>query len=337
MTYLRLISRVLGVQVSFVGRAPPASAGHKIRVELNHDNTIEAELQDAAVGSSTSTNSSYRTWLTVDLPTGGSKPHFVHLHGLPSGTSLDYAVVKVGGDTPVSGQVAIVDEVDGTFTYAGWERKMGPMVVQDSVYYPYGGSMHAAKGVGDSMDVVFVGTSRFIAFRWVAFTELGRCRLVDIGIWHLPGNQWQPLRLLHHRLRNRPITHIRLQPIQRTPQLPPLLSIRPLRRATHAHAHHHREHVQRVSRRGLHDLQTLIRFSQWAEKPERWREWRAEGAKDDERRVGGDGCGGGACCGAAGGVCVYEAVVHTMGEGCGYDEEVGEEEGWGLGEGGCRP
>jgi hypothetical protein len=149
---------VLGAQVSFVGRAPPASAEHKVKVEVNGKGAYETTLSDAPEASS---SPSYRTWLTVDLLSGAKEAQYLYLNELPAGTSVDYAVVRATESTLVTGQLAIVDEVGKAVGFAGWERRAGPVVVQDNTYYPYGGSMHAAKGVGNVMDVSFVGTSAF--------------------------------------------------------------------------------------------------------------------------------------------------------------------------------
>ncbi|TEB34002.1 hypothetical protein FA13DRAFT_1730317 [Coprinellus micaceus] len=145
-----------GAQVSFVGRAPPASAEHKVKVEVNGKGAYETTLSDAPEASS---SPSYRTWLTVDLLSGAKEAQYLYLNELPAGTSVDYAVVRATESTLVTGQLAIVDEVGKAVGFAGWERRAGPVVVQDNTYYPYGGSMHAAKGVGNVMDVSFVGSS----------------------------------------------------------------------------------------------------------------------------------------------------------------------------------
>lgn len=91
-------------------------------------------------------------------PTLPSGNHTINISQL-DGTAVDYAVVTVGQDTPLTGKRVIVDDDSPAIVYNGaWRRDMDPFnagTLPDG--YPYRNSTHQSTTVGDSAVLRFSG------------------------------------------------------------------------------------------------------------------------------------------------------------------------------------
>ena len=99
---------------------------------------------------------SYRQWYQSPTLTEGS--HNISLNNL-AGTSLDFAVVTVGNDTPLAGQIAIVDNEDPAITFKGnWHlSKESSASGQFPDGLPFHNSTHQSTTIGDSLTFQFTG------------------------------------------------------------------------------------------------------------------------------------------------------------------------------------
>lgn len=99
---------------------------------------------------------SYRQWYQSPTLTEGS--HNISLSHL-AGTALDFAVVTAGNNTPLSGQVVIVDNQDPAITFKGnWEQS--GEFSQSSQFpdgLPFHNSTHDSTTIGDDLTFKFTG------------------------------------------------------------------------------------------------------------------------------------------------------------------------------------
>jgi len=98
----------------------------------------------------------YTQWYkSPDLADG---KHTIRVSGLAT-TSVDFAVVTAGENTPLSGKTVVVDNESAAISYSGaWTRNEGQINVgtlPDG--RPYGNSTHRTSSVGDSMSFRFTG------------------------------------------------------------------------------------------------------------------------------------------------------------------------------------
>lgn len=100
---------------------------------------------------------SYRQWYQSPTLTEGS--HNISL-GHIAGTSLDFAVVAVGQNTPLAGQIAIVDNEDPAITFNGnWKRTEWPLNSgQSPGGLPFHNSTQDSTTIGDNLTFHFTGT-----------------------------------------------------------------------------------------------------------------------------------------------------------------------------------
>jgi len=108
--------------------------------------------------------SSYRQWYQTPQLSEGS--HNISLSNI-AGTSLDFAVVKVGKNTPLAGQTVIVDNDDPGFRYDNkWQRNQAQF---NSGPYPdglpFGNTTHQTTYVGSSFTYRFSGKSLLSFFK----------------------------------------------------------------------------------------------------------------------------------------------------------------------------
>jgi len=99
---------------------------------------------------------SYMQWYqSPSLPDGKHTITVGHL----AGTSVDYAIIKVGSNTSLSGTTVIVDDESPAITYfGGWSRSTAQFnagTLPDG--FPYGNSTHRSSNVGDSITFRFTG------------------------------------------------------------------------------------------------------------------------------------------------------------------------------------
>jgi hypothetical protein len=139
--------------VAFFGITPPANSSQTLAVSI-----------DGSVPTNTSYNDpsppSYRQWYqSPNLPEGS---HNITLTNITT-TSLDFAVVTVGNNTPLAGQVAIVDNEDPSITFKGnWKRSQDPSISRQFANgLPFHNSTQDSSTIGDSLTFRFNGTPPF--------------------------------------------------------------------------------------------------------------------------------------------------------------------------------
>ena len=95
------------------------------------------------------------------LPEG---THNITLTRIPN-IAVDYVVVTVGQNTPLLGQVMIVDDGDSSITYGGsWSQNTGDFVSSSGPYIglPYGNATHQTTSAGSTATFPFIGASRLL-------------------------------------------------------------------------------------------------------------------------------------------------------------------------------
>ncbi|KAF8797548.1 hypothetical protein BYT27DRAFT_7125254 [Phlegmacium glaucopus] len=152
-----------GTSVAFFGITPSAFNGSQIlSVSIDGSQPTNTSYDDP-------NPPSYRQWYqSPTLPQGSHQISLGHL----AGTSLDFAVVAVGQDTPLAGQLAIVDNEDPAFTFKGnWKQNKA---LFNSGQFPDGLPFHNStqdsSTIGDQLTFRFTGTGQSAAiygiFNW---------------------------------------------------------------------------------------------------------------------------------------------------------------------------
>ncbi|KIM41816.1 hypothetical protein M413DRAFT_445030 [Hebeloma cylindrosporum] len=150
-----------GTSVAFFGVTPPVFPGSQnLTVSIDGGTPYNTSYADP-------NPQSYRQWYQSPLLSDGD--HNIELSHI-AGTSLDFAVITVGQDTPLAGQKAIVDNDDSAITFNGnWRRSQdmfnsGPQ--PDG--FPYHNTTHQTTEAGSSFTYHFTGSSAAIygIFTW---------------------------------------------------------------------------------------------------------------------------------------------------------------------------
>ena len=101
----------------------------------------------------------YLQW--YQSPTLAEGNHTIRVDGV-GGTSLDYATISVGQNTPLSGKKIIVDNDDSTVHYSGsWTRNTDHFIpggVPKGL--PFRNSTHRSTTPGDTITFLFSGQFR---------------------------------------------------------------------------------------------------------------------------------------------------------------------------------
>ena len=136
--------------MAFFGITPPASGSQILTVSI-----------DGSAPTNTSYNDpyppSYRQWYqSPTLPEGSHNISLTHL----AGTSLDFAIVTAGNDTPLAGQVAIVDNENPAITFQGnWTQNKASFnssQIPDGL--PFQNTTRDSTTIGDNLTFLFTGT-----------------------------------------------------------------------------------------------------------------------------------------------------------------------------------
>ena len=144
-----------GTSVAFFGVTPPVFPGSQnLTVSIDGNTPYNTSYGDP-------NPQSYRQWYQSPLLSDGS--HNIELSHI-AGTSLDFAVVTVGQDTPLSGQKVIVDNDDPGLTFNGsWRRSQDPFNSGPQPDgFPYHNTTHHTTDVGSSFTYHFTGTPTYL-------------------------------------------------------------------------------------------------------------------------------------------------------------------------------
>ena len=140
----------IGTSVAFFGITPPAYSSQSLNVSIDGSAPFKTSYNDP-------NPPSYRQWYqSPTLPEGS---HNITLTQL-AGTSVDFAIVTAGNDTPLSGQIAIVDNENPAITFQGnWRQNTASFVSsQIPVGLPFQNSTQNSTTIGDSLTFLFTGT-----------------------------------------------------------------------------------------------------------------------------------------------------------------------------------
>ncbi|KAF8968104.1 hypothetical protein BDZ97DRAFT_1655524 [Flammula alnicola] len=149
-----------GTSIAFVGNTPAAPSSQSIAVSIDGGAEYETSYDDP-------TPQSYLQW--YQSPTLPEGTHTIAVNQV-AGTSLDYAIVTVGPNTPLTGKTILLDNEDPAIQYSGgWTRntdRFDAGNLPDGL--PYHNSTHRSSTPGDIITFRFQGTSAQIygIFSW---------------------------------------------------------------------------------------------------------------------------------------------------------------------------
>ena len=139
----------LGTSAAFIGNSAPSSAPQTAVVQIDNGTSFVYTYQDP-------NPQNYMQWFTTPtLPDGNRTITLSNLTLI----SLDYAVVKVGNQTPLGGQTVIVDDDSPLIHYAGqWSRNTNKFIPGNlPTGFPYGNVTHRSSNAGDTFTFQFTG------------------------------------------------------------------------------------------------------------------------------------------------------------------------------------
>jgi hypothetical protein len=135
--------------VAFFGITPLAYSSQALTVSIDGSAPFKTSYNDP-------NPPSYRQWYqSPTLPQGS---HNITLSQL-NGTSLDFAIVTAGKDTPLAGKFAIVDNTSPAITFKGkWKQNNASFISgQIPVGLPFQNTTQDSTTVGDSLTFPFNG------------------------------------------------------------------------------------------------------------------------------------------------------------------------------------
>ena len=110
----------------------------------------------------------YKQWFQSPKLSDGK--HTITVSNLAFGTSIDFAIVNVGNQTPLTGQTIVVDDDNPSILYTShWSRNTNKFIAGTlPVGYPYGNSTHRSSTPGDTFTFRFTGALVVIPrnFHW---------------------------------------------------------------------------------------------------------------------------------------------------------------------------
>ena len=150
--YLSYLNRSLvsGTSVAFFGITPSASSSQTLTISIDGGNPTNTTYNDP-------NPPSYRQW--YQSPTLAEGSHNISISHL-AGTSLDFAIVTVGQDTPLAKQVAIVDNENPAITFQGnWTQNNASFYSSQILFgLPFQNTTQDSTTIGDSLTFLFTGT-----------------------------------------------------------------------------------------------------------------------------------------------------------------------------------
>ena len=138
-----------GTSIAFSGNTPGPYFPQSIMVSIDGATSYQTSYMDP-------TPSTYLQW--YQSPTLSEGNHTIKVDGI-FGTSLDYATITVGQNTPLSGKKIIVDNDNSAIHYSGtWTRNTDEFVPGNSSKgLPFRNSTHRSTTPGDTITFLFSG------------------------------------------------------------------------------------------------------------------------------------------------------------------------------------
>jgi len=133
----------------------------------------------------------YKQWFTT--PTLPDGKHTITFVGTSHPASVDYAVVKVGLQTSLTGQTVVVDDDSSLIQYSGqWSRSTTRFTPGSgnpiSTGYPYGNVTHRSSNPGDTFTFRFSGEQLINLVKFFNRKPIQRwvfSRNIHCNIWHI--------------------------------------------------------------------------------------------------------------------------------------------------------
>ena len=141
----------VGISIAFTGNTPPASLSQSIIVTIDSGTPYNTSYMDPIP-------QTYIQW--YQSPTLSEGNHTIKVDRVDE-TSLDYATIAVGQNTPLSGKKIIVDNDDSAIHYSGnWTRNTDEFFPGvDPKGHPFRNSTHRSTTPGDTITFLFSGQS----------------------------------------------------------------------------------------------------------------------------------------------------------------------------------
>ncbi len=147
--FLYLYCLFEGTSIAFVGNTPALPSLQSVLITIDGNPQYQSSYGDL-------TPPSYMQWYQSPLLVEGT--HTIVVDQI-AGTSVDYAIVTAGLNTPLTGMMAIVDNDDASVQFTGdWMRNTDQFdsgSVPDG--FPYRNSTHRSSTPGDTAHFHFQG------------------------------------------------------------------------------------------------------------------------------------------------------------------------------------
>jgi hypothetical protein len=142
--------------VAFIGNTPPSPSPQTATVRIDNGTSFGINFEDP-------NPPTYKQWFTT--PTLSDGKHTITVSNL-YGTAIDYAVVKVGNNTSLSGQTVIIDDDSSLIQYSGqWSRNTNEFIPASlPTGYPYANVTHRSSNPGDTFTFQFSGKQPLLNF-----------------------------------------------------------------------------------------------------------------------------------------------------------------------------
>ena len=149
--------------MAFFGITPPAASSQILTVSIDGSKPTNTSYNDP-------NPPSYRQWYQSPTLTEGSHNISLSL----AETSLDFAIVTAGNDTPLAGQIAIADNDNPAITFQGnWKRSRASFnssQIPDGL--PFQNTTQDSTTIGDNLTFLFTGT---FSYQPIVIGELTFC------------------------------------------------------------------------------------------------------------------------------------------------------------------
>ena len=142
---------ILGTSAAIMGTTPSSTESQYFMVSIDNQTSVNTSFSDP-------NPSSYRQWYqTPNLSDGVHTITFSNL----SNSSVDFAVVTVGMQTPIGGERIVVDNNDSGLNYSsGWRKDFDEFNMEGSAPvsgFPLGNSTYDTNTIGSSFSYQFSG------------------------------------------------------------------------------------------------------------------------------------------------------------------------------------
>jgi len=148
-----------GTSVAFIGTTPPSSQPQTFYVSIDNGTRVNTSFSDP-------NPHSYRQW--YQTPTLSDGLHTITLSSLVN-SSIDFALVTVGAQTPIKDERIVVDDnASGLNFSAGWRKDRDKFNIGGSTPisgFTLSNSTHDTETVGSSFSYKFSGKNAFSRFQ----------------------------------------------------------------------------------------------------------------------------------------------------------------------------